>query len=263
MSEESGHERDIGMSAAAENRGPMPRCAMILAAGLGERMRPLTEDRPKPLIDVRGRSLIETILDRLEVAEVPEAVINLYYLGEMIEARLAGRERPRIAFSREQTRLETGGGVREALPLLGTDPFFAINGDVCWLDGCTAALQRLAVAWSEAEMDALLLLHPTVKAVGYDGPGDFILAPEGRLRRRREREIAPLVFSGIQMFHPRLFEATPEGPFSLNLVYDKAAEAGRLWGLRHDGEWFHIGTPDNLRDVEDALHPLAEHSGQR
>ncbi len=251
------------MSAAAETRNPMPRRAMILAAGLGERMRPLTEDRPKPLIEVRGRSLIETILDRLEAAGVSEAVINLYYLGEMIEARLAGRERPRIIFSREATRLETGGGVRKALPLLGTEPFFTINGDVCWLDGCTAALRRLAEAWNEAEMDALLLLHPTIHAVGYDGPGDFILAPEGRLRRRREREVAPLVFSGIQMFHPRLFEATPEGPFSLNLVYDKAAETKRLWGLRHDGEWFHIGTPDNLRDVEDALHPLSEHSDQR
>ncbi len=251
------------MSAAAETHGRMPRRAMILAAGLGERMRPLTEDRPKPLIEVRGRSLIETILDRLEGAGVPEAVINLYYLGEMIEARLAGRERPRIAFSREAARLETGGGVRKALPLLGEAAFFAINGDVCWLDGCTTALRRLAEAWDEAQMDALLLLHPTVYAVGYDGPGDFILMPEGRLRRRREREVAPLVFSGIQIFHPRLFEATPEGPFSLNLVYDKAAEAERLWGLRHDGEWFHIGTPGNLRDVEDALHPLSEHSDQR
>ena len=248
---------------AAEIRNSMPRRAMILAAGLGERMRPLTEDRPKPLIEVRGRSLIETILDRLEVAGVPEAVINLFYLGEMIEARVAGRERPRIAFSREETRLETGGGVRKALPLLGADPFFAINGDVCWLDGCTPALRRLAEAWNEAEMDALLLLHPTVHAVGYDGPGDFILGPEGRLRRRRESEVSPLVFAGIQMFHPRLFEETPEGPFSLNLLYDKAAEAERLWGLRHDGAWFHIGTPENLRDVEDALHPLSTHSDQR
>ena len=251
------------MSATTDSGGPVAPRAMILAAGLGERMRPLTENLPKPLIEVRGRSLIETILDRLEMAGVPEVVINLYYLGELIEARLAGRERPRIAFSREQTRLETGGGVRKALPLLGAEPFFAINGDVCWLDGCTAALRRLAEAWNEAEMDALLLLHPTVHAVGYDGPGDFVLGPEGRLRRRREQEVAPFVFSGIQMLHPRLFETTPEGPFSLNLVYDKAAEAERLWGLRHDGDWFHIGTPENLRDVEDALHPLAEHSVQR
>ena len=251
------------MSATADSGGPVAPRAMILAAGLGERMRPLTENLPKPLIEVRGRSLIETILDRLEMAGVPEVVINLYYLGELIEARLAGRAGPRITFSREATRLETGGGVRKALPLLGAEPFFAINGDVCWLDGCTAALRRLAEAWNEAEMDALLLLHPTVHAVGYDGPGDFVLGPEGRLRRRREQEVAPFVFSGIQMLHPRLFETTPEGPFSLNLVYDKAAEAERLWGLRHDGDWFHIGTPENLRDVEDALHPLAEHSVQR
>ncbi len=251
------------MSTTTDSGGPVAPRAMILAAGLGERMRPLTENLPKPLIEVRGRSLIETILDRLEMAGVPEVVINLYYLGELIEARLAGRAGPRITFSREATRLETGGGVRKALPLLGAEPFFAINGDVCWLDGCTAALRRLAEAWNEAEMDALLLLHPTVHAVGYDGPGDFVLDPEGRLRRRREQEVAPFVFSGIQMLHPRLFEATPEGPFSLNLVYDKAAEAERLWGLRHDGDWFHIGTPENLRDVEDALHPLAEHSVQR
>jgi MurNAc alpha-1-phosphate uridylyltransferase len=251
------------MSATTGSGGPVAPRAMILAAGLGERMRPLTENLPKPLIEVRGRSLIETILDRLEMAGVPEVVINLYYLGELIEARLAGRAGPRITFSREATRLETGGGVRKALPLLGAEPFFAINGDVCWLDGCTAALRRLAEAWNEAEMDALLLLHPTAHAVGYDGPGDFVLAPEGRLRRRREREVAPFVFSGIQMLHPRLFEDTPEGPFSLNLVYDKAVEAERLWGLRHDGDWFHIGTPENLRDVEDALHPLAEHSVQR
>ncbi len=251
------------MSATADSGGPVAPRAMILAAGLGERMRPLTENLPKPLIEVRGRSLIETILDRLEAAGVPDVVINLFYLGELIEARLAGRERPRITFSHEETRLETGGGVRKALPQLGPKPFFAINGDVCWLDGCTAALQRMVEAWNDAEMDALLLLHPTAYAVGYDGPGDFILGPEGRLRRRREREVAPCVFSGIQMFHPRLFEATPEGPFSLNLVYDKAAEAERLWGLRHDGDWFHIGTPENLRDVEDALHPLAEHSVQR
>ena len=251
------------MSLASEIRNPMPRRAMILAAGLGERMRPLTEDRPKPLIEVRGRSLIERILDRLEMAGVPEVVINLHYLGEMIEAQLAERQRPRIIFSREETRLETGGGVREALPLLGADPFFAINGDVCWLDGCTPALRRMAEAWNDSEMDALLLLHPTVHAVGYGGPGDFILGPEGRLRRRREREVSPLVFASIQMFHPRIFEGTPEGPFSHNLIYDKAAEADRLWGLRHDGDWFHIGTPENLRDVEDALHPMAEHSGQR
>ena len=248
---------------AATSSGWMPRRAMVRAAGLGERMRPLTDHLPKPLIQVQGRSLLDTIFDRLVLAGVPEVVVNLHYLGEMIEAHLAERRQPRVAFSREETRLETGGGVRQALPLLGDDGFFAINGDVCWLDGCTAALRRLAEAWDEAEMDALLLLNPTTHAIGYNGSGDFILSPEGRLRRRREREIAPFVFTGVQMLHPRLFEGTPEGPFSLNLIYDKAAEAERLYGLRHDGKWFHVGTPENLRDVEDALHPLSETSVQR
>ena len=140
---------------------------------------------------------------------------------------------------------------------------FAINGDVCWLDGCTPALRRLADAWDEARMDALLLLHPTAFAVGYEGRGDFILGPDGRLRRRREREVAPFVFAGMQILHPRLFAGAPEGAFSLNLLYDRAAERERLWGLRHDGDWFHIGTPAQLADVEDALHHLAVHSVHR
>ncbi len=236
---------------------------MVLAAGLGERMRPITDTLPKPLIALRGRTLLDSILDRVEAAGVPEAVINLHYLGEMIEARLARRARPRVSFSREETRLETGGGVRKAFSLLVADAFFVINGDVCWLDGHTPALERLAAAWDDQEMDALLLLHPTAFAVGYAGVGDFVLAPDGRLRRRRESEVAPFVFTGIQILHPRLFEDAPEGPFSLNLIYDKAGGAERLWGLRHDGEWFHIGTPEGLRDVEDALHPLSEISDQR
>lgn len=241
----------------------MPQRAMVLAAGLGERMRPITDTLPKPLIELRGRTLLDSILDRVEAAGVPEAVINLHYLGEMIEARLVPRERPRVSFSHEETRLETGGGVRKALSLLGADAFFVINGDVCWLDGHTPALERLAAAWDDEEMDALLLLHPTAFAVGYAGVGDFVLAPDGRMRRRRELEVSPFVFTGIQILHPRLFEDAPEEPFSLNLIYDKAGAAERLWGLRHDGEWFHIGTPEGLRDVEDALHPLSEISDQR
>ena len=248
---------------SADPAPPPPRRAMILAAGLGERMRPITDTLPKPLIELGGRTLLDSILDRVEAAGVPEAVVNLHYLGGMIEAQLARRARPRITFSSEETRLETGGGVRKALPLLGEEKFFAINGDVFWLDGRTPALRRLAAAWDDDTMDALLLLHPTAFAVGYAGVGDYALAPDGRLRRRREREVAPFVFTGIQILHPRLFEETAEAPFSLNLVYDKAGEADRLWGLRHDGEWFHIGTPEGLREVEDALHPLSEISDQR
>jgi len=240
-----------------------PQRAMVLAAGLGERMRPLTDTRPKPLIEVHGQSLLDYILDRLDQAGVAEAVINLFYLGDMIEAHLAARARPRIAFSREAVRLETGGGVRHALPLLGADPFYVINGDVRWLDGRTPALLRLAEAWDPDAMDALLLLHPTAFAVGYEGSGDFILAPDGRLRRRREREVAPFVFAGLQILHPRVFAQAPEGPFSLNRIYDAAQEAERLWGVRHDGEWFHIGTPATLAEVEAALHPMIFHSVQR
>ncbi len=249
------------MSAARPDR--MPPKAMVLAAGLGERMRPITETRPKPLIELQGRALLDRILDRLEAAVVFEAVVNLHYLGEMIEAHLERRESPRITFSREAERLETGGGVRRALPLLGEAPFFVINGDVCWLDGQTPALDRLAHAWDEEEMDALLLVHPAAFAVGYDGSGDFVFTPEGRLGRRREREVAPFVFTGVQILHPRLFEGVEDGAFSLNVIYDKALEAGRLAGLRHDGEWFHIGTPEGLKEVAEALHPLASHSVQR
>jgi N-acetyl-alpha-D-muramate 1-phosphate uridylyltransferase len=240
-----------------------PSVAMVLAAGLGQRMRPLTDKLPKPLVPVAGRAMLDTILDRLQDHGIRKAVVNLHYLGEMIEAHLKGRRTPEIVFSPERDLLETGGGVKKALPLLGGAPFFVLNGDVCWLDGLTPALQRLAEAWDEAEMDALLLLHPTCSAFGYQGIGDYLMDPVGRLRRRQERQIAPFIHAGIQILHPRLFEGAPDGSFSLNRLYDKAQEAERLWGLRHDGEWFHVGTPAELRAVEDALHHLAGSTGQR
>lgn len=236
---------------------------MVLAAGLGQRMRPLTDRLPKPLVQLRGEAMLDTILDRLCEHGIEKVVVNLHYLGHMIEEHLKHRERPRIVFSPEKDLLETGGGVKKALPLLGDKPFFVLNGDVCWLDGLTPALQRLADAWNDAAMDALLLLHPTCSAFGYEGIGDYLMDPIGRLQRRQERQIAPFIYAGIQILHPRLFEGAPEGPFSLNRLYDKAQEAGRLWGLRHDGEWYHVGTPDELRAVEDALHHLARSSGQR
>lgn len=240
-----------------------PTTAMVLAAGLGQRMRPITDRLPKPLIEVRGRAMLDTILDRLEDAGISKVVVNLHYLGEMIEAHLKDRQSLSIAFSKEDDLLETGGGVTKALPLLGEGPFFVLNGDVCWLDGLTPALQRLAAAWNEEEMDALLLLHPTCSAFGYEGIGDYLMDPAGRLQRRQERQIAPFIHAGIQILHPRLFEGAPAGSFSLNKLYDKAQEAERLWGLRHDGEWYHVGTPGELRAVEDALHHLAGSSGQK
>jgi len=242
----------------------VPKRAIILSAGLGERMRPITDTLPKPLIPVRGQTLIDSILDRLEATGVTEVVVNLHYLGAMIEKHLRGRPKPKIVFSREvDERLETGGGVRKALPLLGPDPFFAINGDVCWLDGMVPALDRLAAGWDERTMDVLLLLHPTASAFGYEGRGDFMLDPLGRAQRRGERQVAPFVFAGIQILHPRLFKGSADGAFSLNTLYDKAAEAERLYGIRHDGEWFHIGTPQGLAEVEEAMHHMAFTSPQK
>jgi len=241
----------------------VPKTAMVLAAGLGQRMRPITNTLPKPLIEVRGRAMLDTILDRLEDAGIAEVVVNLHHLGEKIEAHLEHRESPKVVFSREADLLETGGGVTKALSLLGEGPFFVLNGDVCWLDGLTPALQRLAATWNDETMDALLLLHPTCSAFGYEGVGDYFMDPAGRLRRRQERQIAPFIHAGIQILHPRLFKDAPAGSFSLNRLYDKGQEAERLWGLRHDGEWYHVGTPQELRAVEDALHHLADSSGQR
>jgi MurNAc alpha-1-phosphate uridylyltransferase len=250
-------------SPAATPKGSRPTRAMVLAAGRGERMRLLTDELPKPLIPVRGATMLDRVLDRLAAAGVTRAVVNSHHLADRIETHLAGRSRPKIVISPEAELLDTGGGVRAALGSLGKAPFFVLNGDVVWLDGPTPALERLAAAWDESRMDALLLVHATTFAFGYEGRGDFLMDPEGRLRRRAEREIVPFVFAGIQIFHPRLFEGTPGGPFSLNRLYDKAGAAGRLWGLRHDGEWYHIGTPEALRDVEDELHYLSSGAVQR
>jgi MurNAc alpha-1-phosphate uridylyltransferase len=232
----------------------LPRRAMVLAAGRGERLRPLTDRLPKPLVEIQGKAMLDRALDRLAAAGVTDAVVNLHHLGDQIVAHLAARTRPNIILSRETELLDTGGGVRAALPWLGEAAFFVLNGDVVWLDGIDPALNRLARTWDEATMDALLLLHPAAFAYGYEGPGDFLMAPDGRLRRRRERVIAPFVFAGLQILHPRLFAGSPDGPFSLNRLYDLAEERERLWGLRHDGEWFHIGTLEALQGVEEALH---------
>lgn len=230
-----------------------PTRAMLLAAGRGERMRPLSDKTPKPLLALRGRSLIERSLDRLAEAGVAEVVVNLHHLGGQLRDRLAGRERPRVVFSEEETLLDTGGGVAKALPLLGEEPFFVVNGDALWLDGVRPALRRLADLWDESRMDALLLLHPTVAAFGFAGGGDFVMTPDGLLRRRREREVAPFAYAGVQLVHPRLFEGAPEGAFSFNRLWDRAIEVERLCGLRHDGTWYHVGTPEDLALAEQEL----------
>jgi MurNAc alpha-1-phosphate uridylyltransferase len=228
---------------------------MVLAAGLGVRMREVTEGRPKSLIEVAGTTLLDHVLDHLGAVGVTEAVINLHYKGEMIERHLAGRRHPKISFSREDELLETGGGVAHALDQLGRRGFFVANSDTLWSDSVTPALKRLAAAWNSQRMDAMLLLQTTVDVLGYRGLGDFFCDPNGRLHRRREGEVAPFLFTGLQILHPRLFCDVPDGPFSLNLLYDRAQEAGRLYGVVHDGEWFHVGTPEGLADATAQLDP--------
>jgi MurNAc alpha-1-phosphate uridylyltransferase len=234
--------------------GTAPRHAMVLAAGLGLRMRPITETRPKPLVTVAGRTLLDRALDALADAGVTDATVNVHYLPQMIEDHLASRTVPRIAISDErETLLETGGGVARALPLLGPDAFFVVNADIAWRDGGTPALNRLFEAWDDTAMDALLLLHPVADATGYDGAGDFFVDAGGRLTRRREAPEAPLVFTGVQLLHPRLFACTPDGPFPLTCLYDRAETERRLFGLVHDGDWHHIGTPEGLAEAEARL----------
>jgi MurNAc alpha-1-phosphate uridylyltransferase len=225
-----------------------PSHAMLLAAGLGTRMRPLTDDRPKPLLELEGRSLLHHAMDRIRAAGIPHLVVNAHWFADQVAAAAAAHPAG-AAVLREPILLETGGGVRAALPHLGAHPFVVANGDAFWLDGPTPALRRLAAAFDPEEMDALLLLVRTAQVDGEVGRGDFLLDPLGRARRPREREIAPYLFAGVQILAPSLFEATPEGPFSLNLVYDRAIGSGRLYGLVHDGAWFHLSTP---RDLERA-----------
>lgn len=228
-----------------------PTRAMVLAAGLGLRMRPITEHTPKPLIGVAGRTMLDRALDHLSEVGVTHVVVNTHWLAPRIAEHLAGR--PGITLSHEEEVLETGGGVARALPLLGDRPFFVVNSDIIWTDGAVPALRRLAEFWDDDRMDAVLLMQRTATAMGYDGNGDFFLDPNGLPRRRQDREVAPLLFSGVQMLSPRLFRDAPTGKFSLNVLYDRALEDGRLFGIVHDGRWYHVGTPQALPVTERAL----------
>lgn len=226
---------------------------MVLAAGLGLRMRPITETLPKPLVMVAGRCLLDRALDHYAEAGLRRAVVNTHHLADRVKEHLAGRRQPEIALSHEPTLLETGGGVLNALPLLGDAPFVVANSDAMWLNGPVPALVRLARGWNGAVMDALLLLSVIPGTLGYEGRGDFYMDGLGRLRRRAERGIAPFLFTGVQILHPRLFAGEAPGKWSLNRVYDKALAAERLYGLRHDGAWYHVGTPAGLAAVEARL----------
>jgi MurNAc alpha-1-phosphate uridylyltransferase len=231
-----------------------PRRAMVLAAGLGQRMRPLTENGPKPLVKVGGKALIDRVLDQLAEAGVESAVVNVHHFADQLESHLAKRQRPRIIISDERAKLlGTGSGVVNALPHLGERPFFHVNSDTIWIDGVTPNLARLAEAFDPLEMDALLLLAPTAGSVGYAGAGDFAMMSDGRLRRRVEREVVPFVYAGAALFAPKLFAGAPDESFPLTLLFDRAAEVGRLHGLRLEGVWMHIGTPEAVTAAEAAI----------
>jgi len=236
------------MSKSAQWR---PEASMVLAAGLGLRMRPLTEDVPKPLVRLKGRALIDHVLDRIAAAGVGRAVVNVHYLADAVEAHLKGRKTPQIVISDERgLLLDTGGAVRHALPLLGPRPFLIHNSDSVWIEGIGSNLERLFAAWDGAAMDGLLLLASAATSLGYEGQGDFSMGPGGRLIRRGERQMAPFVFTGVSIAHPRMFEGAPQATFSLNRLWDAAIEKGRLFGVRLDGLWMHVGTPDALKEAE-------------
>jgi N-acetyl-alpha-D-muramate 1-phosphate uridylyltransferase len=227
---------------------------MILAAGLGKRMLPLTLTRPKPLIEVGGRRMIDYAVAHLRKAGVKRAVVNVHYLPDQLHAWAASQRDLDIVVSDERHELlDTGGGIVKALPQLGPEPFFVLNSDSLWMDGKTSALERLRQAWNGNLMDSLLLLCPTASAVGYKGEGDFHLKDDGRLVRRRAPDPAPFVYAGCFIVSPALFQAAPKGPFSMNLLWDQAQARSRLFGLRHDGLWFHVGSPDSIAYAEEAM----------
>jgi MurNAc alpha-1-phosphate uridylyltransferase len=226
--------------------------AMVLAAGQGERMRPLTLTMPKPLIPLAGRPLIDHVLDRLAKAGVETAVVNVHYLADKLEAHVKNRDgkRPRILVSDERgILLDTGGGATKALSLLGAGPFFIHNADSVWSEA-TPALPRMLRAWDPAKMDCLLLLASTATSIGYNFDGDFSVSEDGRLARKEKGDVVPFAFAGVSLCDARLFETAPKGKFSLNVLWDRALAKGRLYGIELDGRWMHVGTPAALAEAE-------------
>lgn len=225
--------------------------AMVLAAGRGERMRPLTNKVPKPLVALAGRPLIDHVLDRLALAGVPRVVVNVHYLADVLEPYVTQRSHPRIIISDERDALlDTGGGITRALPLLGAEPFLIHNSDTAWIETGVSNLDRLISAFDSKRMDTLLLLAPMGDTMGYDGPGDFAIGEGGALVRRAKTEKAPYVFAGVSIAHPRLFEDAPHGAFSLNILWDRAIAQGRAFGLPLEGLWMHVGTPAAVSEAE-------------
>ena len=239
----------------AEVPAEVPCTAMIMAAGLGKRMRPLTATKPKPLIEVNGKALLDHVLEKLRTAGVKKVVVNVHYLADALEAHLMSRRHGlEVVISDERDRLmETGGGLVKAAPLIDSDPFLALNSDNLWIDGPADALKLLASQWDEIKMDALLLLVPQARALNHKGMGDFHMDRTGRLRRRARSHVAPFVFTGIQMVSKRLLRDAPEGPFSTNILWDRAMDERRCFGAVHQGLWFDVGTPQSIQMTETAL----------
>lgn len=239
----------------AEVAAEVPKTAMVMAAGLGKRMRPLTATRPKPLIEVAGRPLLDHVLERLRSAGVEKVVVNVHYLPDTLEAHLAKKVHGLdVVISDERDQLlETGGGLVRAEPLIDVDPFLVVNSDNFWVDGPADTLRVLASHWDDERMDALLLLVPHARAQNHRGMGDFHMDRFGRLRRRHRGRVAPFVYTGIQMIAKRLLEGAPQGPFSTNILWDKAIETGRCFGAVHQGLWFDVGTPAAIGQTESFL----------
>jgi MurNAc alpha-1-phosphate uridylyltransferase len=236
------------------NRNSTPRAAMVMAAGLGTRMRPYNGQIPKPLVTVGGKALIDHVLDRLAQAGVARAVVNVHHLADQIENHLKGRKTPEIVISDERAQLlGTAGGPVNAMPSLGGGPFFLVNSDTIWIDGVMPNLKRLAASFDAERMDALLLMAPTATATGYSGRGDFSMATDGRLKRRAERDVVPFVYAGAAILTPAFFAGVGPGPSSMSPLFARAEETGRLHGLRLDGIWMHVGTPDAVAAAEAAL----------
>ena len=239
---------------ATNHRQRVPKTAMVLAAGLGERMKPLTDTKPKPLVEVAGKALIDHALDRLAAAGVEMAVVNVHHFADALERHLKTRKRPKIVISDERNALlDTGGGIVKALQRLGPEAFLLMNSDSLWLDGPVPNLVRLGGAFDAARMDALLLLAPSAGAIGYRGRGDYGMDAQGRLQRRGEQERAPLVYAGAAVLSPRLFAGAPAGPFSLTRLFDRAEADGRLHGLALEGAWMHVGSPEAIGAAEKAM----------
>jgi MurNAc alpha-1-phosphate uridylyltransferase len=249
-----GTQEGSGLVTSLEGAEGRPTTAFVLAAGLGKRMRPLTDDKPKPMVALAGRPLIDHVLDRLAASGITDAVVNVHYKAEVLLAHLGQRTHPRISISDERGELlETGGGVVKARALLGPRPFLIHNSDTVWIERGTANISRLIEAWDPQRMDSLLLIAERARSIGYDGAGDFDLGADGHLSRRRPGTETPYVFAGVSIAHPRMLDGAPSGAFSLNMLWNNAIANGRLHGIVLDGLWMHVGTPEALIEAEERI----------